>query len=73
MSVVINNLKEEQSRFKLIAQNRHDNLIIEVVGENIFLVKTAWEVISSPDLLHGLPREDLVIIAVAAGMAIAES
>ncbi len=58
-------------RFKLIAQNRGDELVIEIVDKKLFMIRRARDIIKDRELLCGFSQEDAAHIGVAAGMAIA--
>ena len=58
-------------RFKIIAQNRGDELEIEIVGQGLHMKRTARELLKQPDILRGFAPEDIAAIGLAAGMMIA--
>jgi hypothetical protein len=58
-------------RFKIIAQNRGDELVIEIIGQGLHMQRNARELLKQPDVLRGFTAEDIAKIGLAAGMAIA--
>lgn len=56
-----------QFRYSLTAQDRDNQLTIEIIGENLFLRKTAQEIISNPALIAGFPPEQAAVIGYIAG------
>lgn len=57
-------------RYRLIAQYRHDELLLEILGQNLFMRRTAREVMRTPELLNGLSPEHAAYVGLAAGMAL---
>lgn len=56
--------------YKLIAQNRNDEMLIEIIDQKLFMIRTAREILKTPDLINGFSPEDASKIGVAAGMAV---
>jgi carbon storage regulator len=66
----INN-ENKTVRFKLVAQNRGDELVIEILDQGLLMIRSAREVIKNPELLYGFSPEDIARIGLAAGMELA--
>jgi hypothetical protein len=66
----LSNSSSGSIRYKLIAQYRNDELLIEILGQGLFMRRTAREVMRTPELLSGLSSEHAAYIGLAAGMAL---
>jgi hypothetical protein len=57
-------------RYKLIAQNRGDQMVIEIVDQKLFMIRTAREILKDEKLVNGFSPEHAARIGIAAGMAL---
>jgi len=62
--------KNNMIRYKLIAINRGDELVIEIIDQKLFMVRTAREVLKNPNLINGFSLEHAVMIGVVARIEI---
>jgi hypothetical protein len=56
--------------FKIVAQNRGDELVIEIVDRGLFMIRKARDILKDSTLLQGFSQEDASKIGLAAGMEI---
>lgn len=66
--VINENESNNAIRYKLIAQNRHGELIIEIIAQRLLMLKKAREIILDNELLQGFATVDSARIGVIAGM-----
>jgi hypothetical protein len=59
-------------RYRLVAQNRGDKLVIEIVEQKLYMIKTACEILKMPGLINGFSLEHAAQIGFIAGMQIAQ-
>lgn len=59
------------AKYRLISQNRDDQLTIEIVGTDSFLLKYAEEILADENLLSGFSRSDVQLIKYIAAKAFA--
>lgn len=63
----MSNENTSSTRFRLIAQNRDGRLVVEIVGESLYMSVTANEVYKTPNLLNGFSPEHAAHIGVLVG------
>jgi hypothetical protein len=59
---------ESPIRYRLLAHNSDDLLIIEIIGQPYHLRKKPHEILGEPQLLDGFSNTDAAMIGVIAGM-----
>lgn len=60
-----NNISHD-CRYRLLSQNRNNQLEIEVVGENYRLLRSIHEVFSDEEFLVGFSQKDIDVISAIA-------
>jgi hypothetical protein len=58
-------------RFRLIANNRGDELVIKIIDQKLFMIRRARDIVQDAELLRGFSQEDAAHIGVTVGMEIA--
>jgi hypothetical protein len=71
MKTELNNQPSPSIRFKLTAQNRGDELVIEIIKQKLYMLRRARDIIRDAELLSGFSQEDVARIGFTAGMEIA--
>ena len=64
----VQNHNTNPARFKIVAQNRGDELVIEIADQKNFLIRKACDIVKDIEFLQNFSCADVARIGVIAGM-----
>jgi hypothetical protein len=57
----------EQTRYQIIAQNRNNTLLVNIIGQGLYFIRTADQIFSAPGLITGFSQEEAALIGYIVG------
>ena len=57
----------EQIRYQIIAQYRDNTILVNILGQGLYFMRTAHQIFTAPTLLRGLSQEDAALIGYIVG------
>jgi len=52
----------EQIRYQIIAQYRNNTLLVNILGQGLYFMRTAHQIFTAPTLISGFSREEAALI-----------
>lgn len=57
----------EQTRYQIIAQYRNNTLLVNIIGQGLYFMRTAHQIFSAPALITGFSQEEAALIGYIVG------
>ena len=57
----------EQIRYQIIAQYRDNTILVNILGQGLYFMRTAYQIFGAPTLLSGFSQEDAALIGYIVG------
>ncbi|MEN9916595.1 MAG: hypothetical protein RLY40_527 [Pseudomonadota bacterium] len=57
----------EQIRYQIIAQYRDNTILVNILGQGLYFMRTAHQIFTVPTLLSGFSQEDAALIGYIVG------
>lgn len=57
----------EQIRYQIIAQYRDNTILVNILGQGLYFMRTAHQIFSAPTLINGFSQEEAALIGYIAG------
>lgn len=57
----------EQIRYQIIAQYRDNTLLVNILGQGLYFMRTAHQVFTAPTLINEFSQEEAALIGYIAG------
>ncbi|MES2998081.1 MAG: hypothetical protein V4700_02035 [Pseudomonadota bacterium] len=56
-----------QIRYQIIAQYRGNRLMVNILGKNLYFMRSAHQIFNNPDLLNGFSQKEAALIGYIVG------
>ncbi|MEN9449583.1 MAG: hypothetical protein RJA83_197 [Pseudomonadota bacterium] len=57
----------EQIRYQIIAQYRDNTILVNILGQGLYFMRTAHQIFTAPTLINGFSQEEAALIGYIAG------
>ena len=57
----------EQIRYQIIAQYRNNTLLVNILGQGLYFMRTAHQIFTAPTLISGFSQEEAALIGFIVG------
>lgn len=59
----------EQIRYQIIAQYRDNTILVNILGQGLYFMRTAHQIFTAPTLINGFSQEEAALIGYIVGSA----
>ncbi len=57
----------EQTRYQIIAQYRDNTILVNILGQGLYFMRTAHQIFTAPTLINGFSQEEAALIGYIVG------
>ncbi|WP_342147441.1 hypothetical protein [Rickettsiella endosymbiont of Aleochara curtula] len=57
----------EQIRYQIIAQYRDNSILVNILGQGLYFMRTAQQIFTAPTLIDGFSQEEAALIGYIVG------